>query len=557
MGALPSICLNMIVRNEAHIVHEALDAVAPYISSWVIVDTGSTDGTQDVIRTHMQRLAIPGELHERPWHNFGHNRSEALALAQGNGDYIWVMDADDTIVGTPDFTDLQADVYAMRIGEADEDNFFMYSRFMLFRDGLPIHYVGVVHEYPTWEAPLSSADLGGDYYVECRHLGGREGAQKYERDRDLLLAEVQSNPDDSRSVFYLAQMYFVLGDFEAAHHWYVRRSQMGGLPGEVYYSLFRIAQTLDKLGAPWPEVQDAYLRAWEYSPHRAEPLFFLGRHYRDTERYQLGYAFARLAAEIPLPARDIQVRSDIYAWRAMDDQAVCASWVGKKVEAFGLWRQLLAQSGIPIEDRERISANRDICVGEMVELATPYPESRVDLFRSDPRGDLTITLIAEGELVPIERTLNSLLYCCLDLPLDARFLVFDAGLSAEQRGFLHTRYPFIDIQGVDAAVQSRFWLRLGRGAQFFAPEKLITRLTSALEAEPQLNQVAINYADAAGLTGTTAPDSDVRRTSEAGRYVISSELLCGPALFDTTKPAAGAATLDEVLCIPFVPAYSP
>jgi hypothetical protein len=36
------------------------------------VDTGSDDGTQDVIRNHMARLGIPGELYERPWRNFGH-----------------------------------------------------------------------------------------------------------------------------------------------------------------------------------------------------------------------------------------------------------------------------------------------------------------------------------------------------------------------------------------------------------------------------------------------------------------------------------------------------
>jgi len=50
----------MIVRNEAHIVEGVLDAVAP--SSWVIVDTGSDDGTQDVIRIHMARLGIPGHF---------------------------------------------------------------------------------------------------------------------------------------------------------------------------------------------------------------------------------------------------------------------------------------------------------------------------------------------------------------------------------------------------------------------------------------------------------------------------------------------------------------
>ena len=65
--ALPEMCLNMIVRNEAHIVHQVLDSVAPYISSWMIVDTGSEDRTQDVIKSHMARLGISGTLHERPW----------------------------------------------------------------------------------------------------------------------------------------------------------------------------------------------------------------------------------------------------------------------------------------------------------------------------------------------------------------------------------------------------------------------------------------------------------------------------------------------------------
>src|SRR6476660_7725431 len=134
--ARPEICLNMIVRNEAHIVHEVLDVVAPYITSWVIVDTGSDDGTPDVIRSRMANLGIPGELHERPWRNFGHNRSEALTLAQGHGDYIWVMNAD---------------VYKLRYGQGAG---FMYWRRHLFRDGLRWRYEGVVHEYAVCDDPF-------------------------------------------------------------------------------------------------------------------------------------------------------------------------------------------------------------------------------------------------------------------------------------------------------------------------------------------------------------------------------------------------------------------
>src|SRR5262249_23429061 len=157
--ARPAICLNMIVRNEAHIVHEVLDAVAPYINSWVIVDTGSDDGTQDVIRGHMSNLGIPGELHERPWRNFGHNRSEALRLAEGHGDYIWVIDADDMVVGTPDFSGLLVDVYLVRV--RDSDSLRTYWRRQLFRNGLRWRYKGVVHEYADCDDPFVEARLEG------------------------------------------------------------------------------------------------------------------------------------------------------------------------------------------------------------------------------------------------------------------------------------------------------------------------------------------------------------------------------------------------------------
>src|SRR6516225_3743129 len=220
----------MIVRNEAHIIRETLDSVAPYISSWVIVDTGSNDGTQDLIRDHMARRGIAGELHERPWRNFGHNRSEALKLAQGHGDYIWVIDADDTLVGTIDFGRLGLGIYQLR----QRSPYGVFWRPLLFRDGLAVRYEGVVHEYVTSDDPFTGERLEGDYHIESRRLGARNrDPQKYARDRDLLLAEVERNPEDARSVFYLAQSYSDLGitqgdlsNFEHARKWYARRVEL-------------------------------------------------------------------------------------------------------------------------------------------------------------------------------------------------------------------------------------------------------------------------------------------------------------------------------------------
>jgi glycosyltransferase involved in cell wall biosynthesis len=79
-----TICLNMIVKDEAPVIRRCLATVRPFIDFWVIVDTGSRDGTQAIISEFLQDL--PGELIERPWVDFAHNRSEALAAARDKAD---------------------------------------------------------------------------------------------------------------------------------------------------------------------------------------------------------------------------------------------------------------------------------------------------------------------------------------------------------------------------------------------------------------------------------------------------------------------------------------
>lgn len=557
----PSICLNMIVRNEAHVVHEALDSVAPFITTWVIVDTGSDDGTQDKIRNHMAALGIPGELHERPWRNFGHNRSEAIALAKGHADYIWVMDADDLLFGTPDFSELSADVYQLHYGPD-----VSYWRRQVFRDGLPWRYIGVLHEYADCDRPFEEVRLEGDYYIESRRLGGRNlDPEKYLRDAEVLLAEVERHPDDSRSTFYLAQSYYDYGDFANARKWYARRAEMAGFDEESYYAMARLADSMSRLGEPWPEVQDAYLKAWEYRPWRAEPLYAIARCYRLDERYQLGYLFADRAAQIPLPEQDVLfVGAEVYTWRALDEKAVCASWIGKHGEAVELCRRILDRDDVSEEDRLRIMGNRDCSVPLIYDAATAYPDAAAHGRAAGPRdSEVTATLVVGPDRAAAERTLNSLLNCCADAERIGRVVAIDIGLSADDKTALGDLYPFLEFlpypngirpEEIRAQIGGRFWLYLGMGWQFFTVDDYVGRLTSVLDAEPDVYQVGINYGDADKLTGAIAAREALRRNAGTGHYVRSNAAAVGPAMFDCTRwdgaqTGLRTASLDEVLCV--------
>ena len=506
-----------------------------------------------------------------------------LALAQGHGDYIWVMDADDTVVGAPDFGRLGADVYAMRI--RDSFTSCTYWRRQLFRDGVRWHYRGVVHEYAHCDDPFIEERLAGEYHIESRRLGGRNlDPLKFERDRDMLLAEVERNPEDERSAFYLAQTYFNLGDFASAIHWFKRRVEMGGWDEETYYAKHQMAEAMARLDAPWADVQDAYLRAWEFRPTRAEPLHAIASRYRIDQRYRLGHLFAERAASIPLPDEDVLfVGADVYAWRAVDEQAVCASWIGLHTESFTLCRQLLARPDIPDDDRKRIAGNRDISAPAMIDEALSYPDVVAHSVTGGVRdAEVTVTLIAGRDRAATERTLNSFLNSCLDVSRAGRFLVVNAGLSAQDRATLAERYPFLEfgpgvpedgsgdlLATIRAEIGGRFWLHLDHNWRFFAPDHLVGRLSAVLEAEPAVFQVAINYGDAQTLTGAHAPESAVRRTPGAGRYVLTGDVANGPSMFETERldSAVGAdgantdagqrvaasglrtASLDEVFCI--------
>ena len=237
---------------------------------------------------------------------------------------------------------------------------------------------------------------------------------------------------------------------------------------------------------------------------------------------------AQRAAEIPFPDEDLFVPGEleqVYAWRATDMQATCASWIDMRAEAFTLCRRLLARPDIPDPDRQRIAANRDFSVPAMIDAVTPYPEALAQSLAAGPgEAQLTVSLIAGPDRQPPSKPSTCFCTCCLDVSRVGRFLVLDTGLPAPDRALLQQRYGFLEfapsipsdqpaaqLAALRVQINGRFWLHLGEGWRFFAPENYITRLTAVLDAEPQVFQVGINVADEAKLTGASAAEGPAPR----------------------------------------------
>src|SRR4051812_668731 len=193
----------MIVKDEAPVIERCLDSVLPFIDRWVIVDTGSSDDTTDRVRVRLQ--SVPGELHHRPWQNFGHNRNEALSLARDAADYLFFIDADERLQLPASFdrTRLTADAYHLECAYVGTT----YARCALVASRLAWRWEGVVHEHLACDQPFALETLPGPRIV-VSHDGARSrDPHTYLKDAALLEEAIRTAPGNPRDVFYLAQSY--------------------------------------------------------------------------------------------------------------------------------------------------------------------------------------------------------------------------------------------------------------------------------------------------------------------------------------------------------------
>tara|TARA_R100000008_G_scaffold51734_1_gene31177 strand:+ start:126 stop:1421 length:1296 start_codon:yes stop_codon:yes gene_type:complete len=364
-----TITLCMIVKDETHIIKECLESMLPYIDRYDITDTGSTDGTPELIKEFMDEHGVPGEVYLSDWKGFGDSggkmgsRTESLRNCDGKADYAWVIDADDYVSGDFKFPEvMDADSYSLRIGRED----FVWWRNQIFRTGIGWSYVGVLHEYAECKGisnPPNVVRIIGNYNISARTLGARNVGitteEKYSRDAENLEEALKEEPNNSRYQFYLAQSYFDSQQYEKSLEAYLKRAEMGGWEEEIFYSLYRAAMIKALLDKSWPEIQQQFLDAYNFRPIRAEPLYQIARIYRQVhDQPRLGYIFAKMALEIPYPKDDILFISDeVYKYQILDEIGATAFYAGKPHVGYHACKRLVEENLVPEDHKQRVVEN--------------------------------------------------------------------------------------------------------------------------------------------------------------------------------------------------------
>ena len=276
-----TLCLVMIVKDESHIIGETLKCLiekAPF-QYWVICDTGSSDGTQGIIKETLKD--IPGELHEVPWVDFGTNRTQVVDLAYGKTDYALMFDADDSIEGgkIPIPETMTTDIYHFIFRMNDIE----FHRSCIFSNRKKWKYVGVLHEYlePVDGLPTSQTVITGPYRCVARTMGARsKDPDRFRKDALTLAAafEATKEPIRTRYAFYCANSFRDASMNEEAIRWYKIVLTLEGWLQEKYFACLRIYEMYTKLGTPELGLY-ALVESFRYDRDRVECADHLINHY--------------------------------------------------------------------------------------------------------------------------------------------------------------------------------------------------------------------------------------------------------------------------------------
>ena len=349
-----SISLVMIVKNEKHVIERCLRSVKNLLDYWVIVDTGSIDGTQEVVKNFLKDL--PGELHERPWINFAHNRNEAMQLAKSKADYLLFIDADDYLVFSEEFVlpELKADLYSILQRDGIGNTFRDQHVFLLVKNNGEFEWAGKIHEYlkTTTQRPKSH-ELIPHVYNKYNSDGNRSKDQsKCLKDIEILKQAIKEDPSGSREIFYLAHTYYSIEEYAESMFWYKKSAEMGEDPIEVYCSLLYVALCQQRLNDDSDEFLNSFSKAHLYRPSRAEAIYEMARYYTEKQNYFLGYTLSRIAISIPLTTDNLLVESWVYDWGAPLYFFICANQIGQNDEAKATLQALLSNPRMPLNLRK-------------------------------------------------------------------------------------------------------------------------------------------------------------------------------------------------------------
>jgi glycosyltransferase involved in cell wall biosynthesis len=368
---MPKLILNTIVKDESHCILTMLKSAIQISDAIVIADTGSTDGTQEIIKKFGEENNIPTYVFERPFddfeksRNFGMQKAREVVAELGwnpNDCWTWWCDADETIVVDSKFDKKQFvnDLYMINtyIGQ------MKYTRNTFAKVSKPFRFYGPIHEFIVCDDQNITSGLASNIHVDVKMIGASwqgDIPTKYKNHAFVLEKYIDADRKDPRWIFYTAQSYHDAASIpdnreeneerlrRALKYYKERVNRTDGYAEEIYYSQFRVGTIMRALEEPWNLTHQELLKAYNMDPVRGESIKVIIDCYLQMNEWHMAYLYSKFAkmnfhGKNPYPQRLLFVDEALYIWKFAEAHAAACFYTGRMDEAKATFNEVAALS---------------------------------------------------------------------------------------------------------------------------------------------------------------------------------------------------------------------
>lgn len=365
MGKL---ALNFICKDESHVIEKMLNSAKDIVDLIVVNDTGSTDGTQQIIKNFGEKYNIPTYVFERPFDDFEKSRTWAMEkLKEVVTELGWDpskvhgfwFDCDEQLVIDSKFDKNQftKDLYMINtyIGA------MKYTRNTFFKVSLPFRWYGPVHEFIVCDQQNITSGLAENIHVNVEMTGASwqgDISQKYLSHSHKLEAYIAADRKDPRWIFYTAQSYHDSASMKdnkeeneerlrrSLKYYRERVSRTDGYPEEIYYAQYRIGAIMRILEQPWAQTHQELLKAYAIDPLRGESIKVIIDYYLQMSDWHMAYLYTKFAKTTfhnknPYPTRLLFVDEATYVWKFAESHAAACFYTNRLDEARSTYNEIV------------------------------------------------------------------------------------------------------------------------------------------------------------------------------------------------------------------------
>ena len=299
--------LCIMVKNAGPQFEETLKQNLHIIDKWTILDTGSDDMTIDIINKVLVGKKN-GNLYQEPFINFRDSRNRLLELAGTKCKFNLMLD--DTYMLKGDLrgflNEVRGDQYSNSFTLFIHSDDTEYGSNRITKSNSGLRYVHKIHEVISDKnninviIPNNRAfilDQRFDYMEKRTH-------ERKQLDLKLLYEELEEDPMNPRTYYYLAQTYNLLRNYEKAYEFFLKRAEFSnaGFLQERVDAIFEAARIANfQLGKPWHECLYLYEKCYKVDESRPESLYFIGIHYHLEKNNKEAYKYFKKGFEIGYP----------------------------------------------------------------------------------------------------------------------------------------------------------------------------------------------------------------------------------------------------------------